>query len=797
MSFLVETETINGIKSQKDIILEKIHKIKSFNNNVKKENIPLNNNITNNINEISPFYSQDKKSEYNSNQNSKNKKVFIKPVVKKKNNIIIKQKYLTNNCINKYLNLNVSEIKKLDKNNNDTNADYINNNIFNMQNKIIVNNDSLMTETSSDYDIEKISKFHNNINNNEINEKYFTLNNDKRNNNLINIRGKNMNHNRKKTVELNHIFLKNNNNFMDKVKNKKGKENINLNSINSLSNNNINKFHSPLYLRQLFSLSNTLNENDTMNNINSNTIMNNESLTVKTTKINKKIKKNILFKNKKHEIDTLNDNITQEELQSKSNYYKNIEGNQNSKIEEIEITGIRTHKNANSINNDSISGKNKKKKLNFLETKRKNLEAIETEKQKLIDESYKNYQKYLSLIQKQQQEYKEYDEYLKNELNNNQNSQMKLQINQNNLKVKNISSSSNSSYFDLLKNKNKKLIYSRLNDEQLYENKTMSSKKFCAQKKIMQNFIFPKKRLSGKREYLTNNDVDGDEYAYRYRNESLLNEANETSDLNYTFKNNNYFENRFKPNHKKVLKINIEDIKRLEKDNGKIKYQKSSAGANFINKNKIKTSMMNKNKNFSNNNINRNSYDAKTFKPKKTKKKIKTGIFQTVNGFKKNNEILTSHNSKNKLSLNNTKKRLILKKLMKNIQQEKEFKHSQQKYKNSNSNIKASHSKGNSIKKNEEFNSYKETLSSCILTHNNYDIHKMISEEKKRILNKFSNNNMSKFQGNRNNNSYNEFYSQVEINNNYTLNNDKNANLYKIKNGLYYSAFESNKNEDI
>ena len=289
MSFLVETETINGIKSQKDIILEKIHRIKSFNNNIKKENIALNSNITNNINEISPFYSQDKKSEYNSNQNSTNKKVFIKPVVKNKNNIIIKQKYLTNNCINKYLNF--SDIKKLDKNNNNINVDFINNNIFNLQNKIIVNNDSLIAETSSDYDIEKISKFHNNINNNEIKEKYFTLNNEKRNNNLINIRGKNMNHNRKKTAELNHIFLKKNNNIMDKVKYKKGKEHLNLNSINSLSNNNINKLNTPLYLRQLFSLSNTFNENDTLNNIYSNTEINNESLTVKATKINKKIKK--------------------------------------------------------------------------------------------------------------------------------------------------------------------------------------------------------------------------------------------------------------------------------------------------------------------------------------------------------------------------------------------------------------------------------------------------------------------------------------------------------------------------
>ena len=244
------------------------------------------------------------------------------------------------------------------------------------------------------------------------------------------------------------------------------------------------------------------------------------------------------------------------------------------------------------------------------------------------------------------------------------------------------------------------------------------------------------------------------------------------------------------------MKINIEDIKRLEKDNGKIKYQKSSAGVNFINKNKIKTSMMNKNKYFSNNNINCNSYDSKTFKPKKTKKKIKADIFQTVNGFTNNKEILSSHNSKNKLSLNNEKKRLILKKIMKSIQQEKEFIHPQKEYKNDSSNIKACHSKGNSIKKHKEFNSYKETLSSCILTHNKYDIHRMISEEKKRILNKVSSNNMSNFQVKRNNNN-NEYYSQVEINNSNTLNNDKNANLYKIKNGLYYSAFESNKNEDI
>ena len=795
MSFLVETETINGIKSQKDIILEKIHRIKSFNNNINKETIPLNSNITNNINEISPFYSQDKKSEYNSNQNSTNKKVFIKPVVKNKNNIIIKQNYLTNNCINKYLNLNFSEIKKLNKNNNDINVGYINNNVFNMQNKIIVNNDSLQTETSSDYDNEKIVKFYNNIKNNEIKEKYFTLNNEKRNNNLINIRDKNMNHKRKKTAELNHIFLKKNNNIIEQAKYKKGKDHLNLNSINSLSNNNINKLHTPLYLRKLFSLSNTLNENDTENNIYSNTEMNNESLTVKKAKISKRIKKNILFKNKKKRIDTLNNNETPEEIQSKSNYYINTEGNPNSKIEEIEITGIRTHKNAYNINSDSIGSKNKTKKLNFLETKRKNLKEIETEKQKLIDESYKNYQKYLSLIQKQQQEYKEYDEYLKNELKNNQNSPIKLQISQNNLKVKNTSSSSNSSYFNLLKNKNKKFIYNRSNDDQLYENKTMSSKNFDSQKKIMQNFVFPKQKLSDKKEYLTNNEIDGVEYAYRYRNETLLSKTNDTFNLNYTFKNNNYIENKFKSNYKKVLKIDIDNIKKLEKDNGKIKYQKNSTSANFINKNKIKKSMMNKNMYFSNNNANFNSYDSKILKPKKTKKFIKNDIFQAIKGFKNNNEILTSHNSKNKLSLNNVKKRLILKKLMKNIQQEKEKQLlSQQKYKNSNSNIKAGYSKGTSIKKREEFSNYKETISSCILTHNNYDIHKMISEEKKRITNKFSNNNMKEYKMNINKNN-NGYYSQVEINKNITLNNDRNSKFYKIKNGLYYSSFESNKNE--
>lgn len=147
---------------------------------------------------------------------------------------------------------------------------------------------------------------------------------------------------------------------MDKIKYKKGKEHLNLNSIDSLSNNNINKMHTPLYLRQIFSLSNTFNENDTVNNIYLNTEMNKESLTVKATKINKKIK-NILLKNKKREIGTLKDNTIQEELQSKSNYYINTEGNPNSKIEEIEITGIRTHKNANSINTDSIGSKNKGK----------------------------------------------------------------------------------------------------------------------------------------------------------------------------------------------------------------------------------------------------------------------------------------------------------------------------------------------------------------------------------------------------------------------------------------------------
>ena len=96
-----------------------------------------------------------------------------------------------------------------------------------------------------------------------------------------------------------------------------------------------------------------------------------------------------------------------------------------------------------------------------------------------------------------------------------------------------------------------------------------------------------------------------------------------------------------------------------------------------------------------------------------------------------------------------------------------------------------------------KFDNYNDCIDSNpksnISSVNNKELHKMISEEKKKVLNRF--NNLFKNKENINSNN-NEDHSK----NNYNLNinemkDDKNINNDKMKNGLYYSAFKINKIE--
>ena len=748
----VNSQTINGKKSQKDIILEKIHRIKSYNSNLINEYIPTkkknkNKNKKNNNSLISPFYSKSKNVVNNSNQNTLFKKVFMKPLVKTNRIYITKKKYLTNNCtLNK--NLNYKKIKELNNDKLDSNNNIIAN--INLRNKTLVNNENSLNETTSDYDIEKLGKFkiNNTINNNldnNILDDFYTVEKEKKNK-IINLKN---NHERKKSNEINRICLKNNNNIniniLEKDNTSKGNESININSFNLISNDNVQKINNPLYLSKLFSFYNTINENDTIRNINKGIVR------IKQNLRNKKIKKKM---KKKFFINEINNDINKanEENQIDSNYYSSItEVNPNFRIAEIEITKLNLNKN-----------NNKNEKINILESKRKILNSIEKEKQKIIDESIKNYRKYLYLIQKQQQEYEEYDKYLKKELNNNHNNKLKLQLFKDKLKL----GSNNTSNLNVLKNKNS-IFYKIESSPPKSDNKTFSSKNL---NKKNRNNITNKNILTDK-----NNFNEKKLLATSDGCKPLLNEAE--SNFNHNLKLNNN-ERKDKPINKNILKINIEEIR-----NKKKKYNLNNI--KYINKFKKTIS-----------NVKINYFSLDTLKKANPKIKLESFNHQQI----KNEKESDNNKNKNKLNLNNIRKRLILKKLIKDIKTVKEKKKSKQIYKKSISNLSSPKIKCNSFKKLEKG---KEYYNKNILINTPFekiqDIHRMITEEKNKAVNKLKL-NTSKFKEKKNilnNDYYSEIKTnQLKENNIINLNEKFNTEFYRIKNGLYYSSFKTNKSED-
>ena len=719
-------ESINEIKSQKEIILQKIHRIKSYNDNIVKENSPFkkNNNTINN--QISPYNPHSNEILYDSNQGSMVTKVFMKPLVKK-NNLIIKNNEHKENKRSLISSLNFSKIqKKLNKNNDksDINNNIINNNFINLENKRTINNHNSLNEEIVNYEVESISKFHNNNN---------TINNHTDNNpinNICSIRNEKIknkkNGNMKKSSEFNRICLKNNNNIniniLEKVNTSKAKD-ININSINLISNNNIS--NNPLYFSKIFSLSKTINEVDTINNT---------PETIQTDyNDNQKIKKKLkskLFLNDKN-IETFK---TTEEVPL-SNYYSSVtEVSPTFKKDEFEINSKNT-KNENQFD-----------KINYIKTKREILTTIEKEKEKIINESLINYRKYLYLIHKQQHEYEEYDKYLKKELNNNRNNKIKLQLFKNKLQL----SSTNSSYLNTSKNKNfikgGILTSTRI--------KTLSSKNFDIKKRNqMKKNILSNKSAYNEKRILTNSDVY----------ESML---NEDSKFNYLNTNNDL--DIIKPKNKKILKINIENIKKYKKQD--ITHKNNNL------KNKIFNKV--KHQNYSEKNLYSNYFSSKSLQ--KSKLHIKSKYEKNHKNY--NTQINNFINeSKNKLNIKNSKNILILKKLMdKNTSNSKNKEtFSQNTYKilktiPINENLRC-----NSLKKMEKSNDIEADISS--------KIHKVISLEKKKILNKL-NTNIYKLKENTNNKS-------SKGPNKNTLGFGRKTKFNKIKNG--FSSFKSNNIKDI
>ena len=756
MSLLIkDNEYINGIKSQKDIILEKIHRIKSYNNNLVKGYFPFKKNFVKKNNIITPFYSQSKNIVFDSNQNSIYKKVFIKPLIKKNNKKIYmtRQRCQTNNCTLDN-NLNFSKIRILNK---DTNNIDINN----TYKQTILNNDTSLNETTSDYDIEKISKFqnsntiyNNNIIDNNIIDDFSKIKTEKRNNNIINLK----NNSHKRIIELNKLCLKNKNNINDIKSNTiKGNDNIDYININSIIlHSNNNNADNPLYLSKLISLSDTINEIKTHS-----PIIQTDS-NIKNKKINQKFKKKFYLND-----NNIYANKTNEEIKPIPNYYTSLtETNPYSKIEEIEINRLNINKPKNEDNK-------KDKNVNFLETKRKILSSIEKEKQKIIDESIKNYRKYLNLIQKQQQEYEEYDQYLKSELNNNQNNKMKLKLFKEQLTI----GSKNKSNYNILKNK--KLMFCRGVISPQGENKTISTKNFDMKKhrnKIIQKFAFHNKNIQNEKRLLSSTE------AYN----PLLSEDNEYK-MKYNLKSSNNAE-LYNSLNKKILNVDNLKFKKIDLKN-KNKNKKNNYNINLINKTKNKKTVK---KTISN--LNTNFLSSETLKKPN---RINTEIANHSKNLKTSCELNNYFNKKNnKISLTNIKKKLILKKLMKNLKNEKIK--TKQDYKPTISNMNNILNKNKSFKKLDNYNYIEPNISGTIPLMNIKEIHRMITEEKKKALNKLNNNNNNiKYKENKN---MHDYYTKLkskevkEISKN--LNDDQKAESYKVKNGLYYSAFKPNKLEE-
>ena len=614
------------------------------------------------------------------------KKVRVKPFTQRKmdkiENINIPNKILFTREKNDIKQLNKNSFNKINLTNNNINSRLGLNNNLNI----------------NDYSINLINKnekyFKNNFSTigeiNKLSEKNNTIDSS---NNLI----RNNIENNKNTNIYEH-----NNNDLNLEMFDKDKEKVNINYINTISNNVYGKINSPIYLNKIFSLSNTINDNlELFDNINDTDTLNSHT----KRRINKKLKKKILLNDKSPNIDM---NKTNEEIKPNFDYYNSItEINPGSKIEEIEL---------NSINNNNNREIKVDKKLNYFENKKRILSSIEREKKKLLEENYNNYIKYINLIQKQQDQYKEYDEYLKSELIKNRNSQIKLQLYKEN-------------YFKYFKNK-------KIQEIQIVnpssEFKTLSSQNFSKNN--------PKHKFKIKRMFPLNKIEMNNKYKLIDKYESSIVTENSINSIRLSKNGKSTKNNNDKD--KKVIKINFNGLKHRHT-------------VNFIKKKNKKMNLHNliQNKNPSNTNkpyishLNLNSikiipldrsfnYEFSSKNKIINKDKInKTNIFSNNKNIK--TDFREFDKSKKNFMIDNEQKSLILKKLVKNIKNEIEKRNNL-----CDTNIQK-HIKCNSFKKLEEINEYyyggnKNNNKNNKNDNNKKEIHKLIYEEKKKFLNNLS-----------------------------------------------------------
>ena len=399
---IIEDKPLKNLRLNKNIILDKIQNTNLVNKNPKK-------NLTKKI----PYY----------------KKVSIKALTARKKLCLTKfndQK----NFADVIKNINSKKRNSQNSNNdlNYTNKDifisYGNKEIYDYSsftmnltnpeidnNKILSNNNpNVLIENDNNINIEKNGK---KINNQFLEKKIESKQNKKDESNK-----EIKNNNKIKEI----IIRKNNtdiNNDIDLSFYNEKRENVNINYINSISNNVYGKINSPIFLNRIYSLYNNINDNYNLLNTMTEPTNNKSRL-----KISKNLKKKILL----NENDlNLGINLTNNETDSNYNQFDNLTEKNISKNEEMEMNMFKNRENKNA-------------KINFIENTKKIMSSIEKEKKKLMEDNYKIYIKYNNLIQKQKKQHKEYEQYLKKELKNNRNSQIQLELFQ-------------ESYFKNLKNK--------------------------------------------------------------------------------------------------------------------------------------------------------------------------------------------------------------------------------------------------------------------------------------------------------------------------------------------------------
>ena len=680
---ILEKGILNISRNKEEILKDKIQMVKLLNKPKDKEE----NNPTENI----LCY----------------KKVYIKPIVKKKKNNIKKrnknQLFIKINNSNSVKQDNFYILKKKYYTNNDISA--------NPDNKTYIDNKKLiLSNINPDFSINEKFKYNYTSN---INDKSKYENGKILNNKFIRIEYNENEENNKKDTFNNYSGKDSDQKKFIKIEEKninfsedsnlgifeKYKEKVNINYINSISNNVYGKINSPIFLDDISSLSNNLD-----NNYNLFKFMSNRLINKNKNKINKKSNKNILY----NDIDlNIYMNKTSDEAKSKYNYLNSItELNPYNKKEEIKLNK----------SNDNIKEIKINKQLDFIENKKYVLSNIEKEKQKLDKENINNYIKYIKLIQQEQQQYKEYDQYLKNELKKNKNNQIQLQLFKEN-------------YLNFIQNKKAKERKTKI---PIPENRTLSLNN-------LENKIIKKRLGNGKKSNLLINIPN------RFNHKNFIECGRiKTENSIKSIPISAYSKEKAKINNNHIIKNNLHGqkilntINHFDKNKKKLKITnfKKNRKRNIIIKDFLDISHLSINVNnpilSTDNSLN---YEKKNFtsvnKMVKRKKKIKFEILGKFKNIKTDN----NENAKKRNTFSLREERLLFGRSTKNMKNEKRIEL------NLNNNNKFNRTSSRFLKKINEINEYYYGVNSSNNTYINkssHDLHKMISEEKNKFLNNMS-----------------------------------------------------------